>query len=581
MKSDAPSSLFSSVDVETFRGVLDAVPHPIFVKDEDTRFVIVNEMMCKLMNRRFEDLVGRTDYDFVPKEEADVFRGNDLRVLNTGEGNENEELFTDSAGGIRTIVTRKKRLVLPDGRRLLVGCITDISDFRRSEALVRYHAEHDALTGLPNRRLFAERTRNATTSAGQPAKSCMILLIDLDRFKPVNDIYGHIAGDAVLCEIASRLKAVVRPDDTVARLGGDEFAIISEIDSGPEALASPEGLAEVAASLAGRVSAAIHAPVSLGEHSVDVGASIGIALYPKDGIDPDTLLRCADIAMYQAKRAGRGQWLFFEGSMDAAIRDQAQLEGDLRRAIAKEAIQPYYQPLVNLADGSLAGFEILARWNHPERGFVAPEVFIPIAERLGLISPLTFSLLRAACRDARAWPKDLALSLNLSAIQITDKFMPVKILGILAETGFPPNRLEIEITESALITELTAAKAILTSFQNVGIKVSLDDFGTGYSSMNHLRELRFDKVKIDKSFILSMRNDPESAKIVNAILGLTRSLGLATTAEGIEDADAMRRMIEGGCEFAQGFYFSEAVPADEVADLIGRSMGAGRSSAAG
>ena len=555
MKNDAPSSPFSSVDVETFRGVLDAVPHPIFVKDEDTRFVIVNEMMCKLMNRRFEDLVGRTDYDFVPKEEADVFRGNDLRVLNTGEVNENEELFTDRGGGVRTIVTRKKRLLLPDGRRLLVGCITDISDFRRSEALVRYHADHDALTGLPNRRLFAERTREATESAARPGTAYMILLIDLDRFKPVNDIYGHVAGDAVLCEIASRLKAVVRPDDMVARLGGDEFAIISEVQG------SPDELVEAAASLASRVIAAVHAPVGLGEHSVDVGASIGIALYPRDGIDPETLLRGADIAMYQAKRAGRGKWLFFEGSMDAEIRDQAQLEGDLRRAIAQETIKPYYQPLVNLADGSLAGFEVLARWDHPERGFVAPEVFIPIAERLGLISPLTFSLLRTACSDARAWPKDLALSINLSAIQITDEFMPVKILAILAETGFPPNRLEIEITESALITELASAKAILTSFQNLGIKVSLDDFGTGYSSMNHLRELKFDKVKIDKSFILSMQSDPESAKIVNAILGLTRSLGLATTAEGIENAEAMRRMIEGGCEFGQGFYFSQAVPA--------------------
>jgi diguanylate cyclase (GGDEF)-like protein/PAS domain S-box-containing protein len=573
MIGSSPSSLFASADVETLRGVIDAVPHPIFVKDEQTRFLLVNEMMCSLMNRRFEDLVGRTDYDFVPKEQADVFRGNDLRVLNTGEVNENEELFTGRDGGVRTIVTRKKRLILSDGRRLLVGCITDISDFRRSEALVRYHAEHDALTGLPNRRVFAERMKEGA-AGGRAGIAYMVLLVDLDRFKPVNDIYGHTAGDAVLCEIAARLRNVVRPEDTVARLGGDEFGIIGKAGS------EPGPLADAASTLANRVIAAIQAPIDLGNHTVDVGASIGIALCPADGIDPGTLLRCADIAMYQAKRDGRGKWLFFEGGMDAEIRRQAQLESDLRRAVVEENIQPYYQPLVSLSGGGLVGFEILARWHHPERGFVAPDEFIPIAERLGLISTITFSLLRRACRDALAWPADLALSLNLSATQIGDDLLPMKILAVLNEAGFPPNRLEIEITESALITELAAAKSILTSFQNLGVKVSLDDFGTGYSSMNHLRELRFDKIKIDKSFILSMGTDPESAKIVSAILGLTRSLGLPTTAEGIEDAGAMARMIEGGCDFGQGFYFSAAVPADEVAGLIGRSVGgraAGRS----
>ena len=566
MAGNSPSSLFTSADVETLRGVIDAVPHPIFVKDEQTRFFIVNEMMCSLMSRRFEDIVGRTDYDFVPKEQADVFRGNDLRVLSSGDINENEELFTDRDGGLRTIVTRKKRLILSDGRRLLVGCITDISDFRRSEALVRYHAEHDALTGLPNRRVFAERMKEGA-AGGRAGTAYMVLLIDLDRFKPVNDVYGHTAGDAVLCEIAARLQNVLRPEDTVARLGGDEFGIIGKAGSGPDRLA------DAASTLADRIITAIQAPIDLGDHTVDVGASIGIALCPADGIDPDTLLHCADIAMYQAKRDGRGKWRFFEGSMDAEIRRLAQLESDLRHAIVEERIEPYYQPLVNLADGRLVGFEILARWDHPERGFVAPDEFIPIAERLGLISPMTFSLLRRACREALTWPPELALSLNLSATQIGDDLLPMKILAILSEAGFPPNRLEVEITESALITEIAAAKSMLTSFQSLGVKVSLDDFGTGYSSMNHLRELKFDKVKIDKSFILSMGTDPESAKIVNAILGLTRSLGLTTTAEGIEDVEAMRRMTEGGCDFGQGFYFSRAVPADEVAGLIGRSIG--------
>jgi diguanylate cyclase (GGDEF)-like protein/PAS domain S-box-containing protein len=567
MELDPQPSLFSLADAAAFRGVIDAVPHPIFVKDEQTRFVIMNDMMCNLMNRTSDQLVGKTDYDFVPKEQADVFRGNDLRVLSTGEINENEELFSDGDGGLRTIVTRKKRLILPDGRRVLVGCITDISDFRQAEALVRYNAEHDALTGLPNRRLFANKTKEAATRASRSPAAYSVLLIDLDRFKPVNDVYGHTAGDAVLCEIATRLKDIVRAGDTVARIGGDEFAIISESNM------ASETSAEAARRLAARVIASIQAPISVGDHMVDVGASIGIAQCPQDGTDPEILLRSADVAMYRAKRDGLGQFRFFEESMDAEIRSQALLEGDLRRAVAQREIQPYYQPLMDLAEGRLVGFEILARWHHPDRGFVPPEVFIPIAERLRLISDLTFTLLRTACQDARGWPDDLILALNLSPVQLTDSMLPMQIHAILKEAGFSPSRLEIEITESALVSDLMTAKSILTSFQNLGMKISLDDFGTGYSSMYHLRELRFDKIKIDRSFILSMQSNPESAKIVNAIIGLTKSLGLTTTAEGIEDANAMMRMIESGCEFGQGFHFGKAVPASEVAELIARSRG--------
>ena len=500
------TNLSSSADIAAFREVIDAVPHPIFVKDDGTRFLVVNQMMCDFMNRTYDELIGKVDHDFIPKEQADVFRGNDFRVLSTGEVNENEELFDAGGGDIRTIVTRKKRLVMPDGRRLLVGSITDISDFRRAEALIRHLAEHDALTGLPNRRRFAEKTKDATVRLGNSTTTYSILLIDLDRFKPVNDIYGHTAGDAVLCEIATRIQGLVRMGDTIARLGGDEFAVICAIDP---ALETSE---EATALLANRIITKIQMPIDVGDTKVELGASIGIAQCPADGTDPNTLLQLADIAMYAAKRSGRGKYRFFDESLGAAVRDQANLEGDLRRAVAEHHILPHYQPLMDLSRGSLAGFEILAQWQHPERGSVPPDVFIPLAEKLGIISQLTFDLLRTACLDAKRWPDQLVLALNLSPVQLTDNMLPMQVLGVLSEAGFPPSRLEIEITEGALVKDLQVAKSILTSFQNLGMKISLDNFGGGYSNMYHLPELRFDKVKIDRSFIQSLRGNPESKK---------------------------------------------------------------------
>lgn len=568
MEIGPQTNLSSSADIAAFRGVIDAVPHPIFVKDEGTRFLVVNQMMCDFMNRTYDELIGKVDHDFIPKEQADVFRGNDFRVLSTGEVNENEELFDAGGGEIRTIVTRKKRLVMPDGKRLLVGSITDISDFRRAEALIRHLAEHDALTGLPNRRHFAAKTKDATVRLGHSTTTYSILLVDLDRFKPVNDVYGHTAGDAVLCEIATRIQGLVRMGDTIARLGGDEFAVICAIDP---ALETSE---EASALLANRIITKIQAPIDVGGTKVELGASIGIAQCPADGTDPNTLLQLADIAMYAAKRSGRGKYRFFDESLGAAVRDQANLEGDLRRAVAEHQILPHYQPLMDLSRGSLAGFEILAQWQHPERGSVPPDVFIPLAEKLGLISQLTFELLRTACLDAKRWPDQLVLALNLSPVQLTDNMLPMQILGVLSEAGFPPNRLEIEITEGALVKDLQVAKSVLTSFQNLGMKISLDNFGGGYSNMYHLPELRFDKVKIDRSFIQSLRDNPESVTIVNAILDLSKRLGLPAIAHRVGDAEAVMRLIEGGGEFGQGHTFGKAVSASEAADIIRRSTGA-------
>ena len=312
----------------------------------------------------------------------------------------------------------------------------------------------------------------------------------------------------------------------------------------------------------------IQAPIDLPETSVEVGASVGIALCPTDGSDPETLLRAADMAMYRAKQVGRGGYCFFQESMEVDLLDRAALEEDVRHAVASEEIRPYYQPLVKLSENTLTGFEILARWQHPTRGEIEPAIFIPVVEKLGLIGPLTYSLLRRACLDARHWPPEITIAVNVSPIHLADPLLPVKFLAILSETNFPPTRLEVEVTESALIGDLPMARATLRSLQDIGIKIALDDFGTGYSNLYRLRELRFDRIKIDRSFVTSMVTDVNRAKIVHSILELAKSLGVPTIAEGVEHLQTIKALTEGGAEFGQGFYFGKAMPADAADKLV-------------
>lgn len=422
-------------------------------------------------------------------------------------------------------------------------------------------ARHDALTGLPNRRVFAADLSAAVQRAavaGGPAFSVMIL--DLDRFKRVNDLQGHAVGDAVLCEVAERLRSAMRRNDVVARLGGDEFAIIAPRDP----IHSPD--AEI--SLARRIIAAIGEPIEVDGGAVAVGASIGIACCPSDGTDADSVMRAADVAMYRAKHEGGNQLCFFETGMGEALRLRATLESDLGKAIAAGEIRPHYQPLVDIAADRVYGFEVLSRWQHEERGEVPPDIFIPLAERLGLIGDLTARILRQACRDAAAWSDDVILSVNISPLQLKDPALPTQLLTILNQERFPPSRLEIEITESALVSDLDTAKHILGALQLIGIKVALDDFGTGYSSLYHLSQLKFDKVKIDRSFVLSMGDSAENQRLVDSILGLAESIGLPAVAEGIETREMLDSLTQKGCLFGQGFYFGRAMTAEDAAKLL-------------
>jgi diguanylate cyclase (GGDEF)-like protein len=435
---------------------------------------------------------------------------------------------------------------------------------REAQEQAQSLARHDALTGLPNRRIFNAELENATSHSRSGLQAYSVLMIDLDRFKPVNDLQGHAVGDLVLCEVARRLRSVVRKGDVVARLGGDEFAIIAEVEQ--------QSYPDMIIRLAGRVINVVREPILVGDSRIEIDASIGIATSPTDGVDSEGLLRAADIAMYRAKRDGRGTFRFFEQSMDEELRAQTRLEADLRKAIISNEIKPHYQPLVDMRENQIYGFEILARWQHPERGLVAPDVFVPLVEQLGMISQMTWSLLRQACRDASGWAKDIKLSLNVSPIQLKDPALPAQLLSVLNQEGFAPSRLEIELTENALVDDLETAKLTILALQGLGIKVSLDDFGTGYSSLYHLRELNFDKIKIDRSFVQSMKDNIESEKIVDAILSLAHSLGLPTVAEGIENPEALKHLNKMGCNFGQGYYFGKAMTAYEAGEVLGQPV---------
>ena len=426
-----------------------------------------------------------------------------------------------------------------------------------AEAFAEASARHDPLTGLANRRLFNEAI-GSQLAGRQPEEPQACLLVDLDRFKPVNDIHGHAAGNAVLCAIAERLMDTAPHGSTVARLGGDEFVVVP-----------PIGLHETqVVALAQQLIAAVRRPVHWQRTTLEVDATIGVAFASEETSDPESLLHAADVAMYQGKRDGRGTFRLFHGEMDRALKERARLEAELRAAIANGEIRPHYQPVVMLPGRQLVGFEVLARWEHPNEGLLGPDKFITIAEETGMIADLFYSLLRQACLDARQWPSHLLLAVNVSPKQLPDPRLPAKILSVLTQTRFPPGRLEIEITETGLINDLEAARVTLTTLQSLGVRIALDDFGTGYSSLYHLRELKFNKLKIDRSYVSELEKGGDRAKLVDAIIQLGSSLSLQTTAEGVESEDSLAWLAAQGCTYGQGFLFGRPMPNADAEALI-------------
>ncbi|HEY4987194.1 MAG TPA: EAL domain-containing protein [Bradyrhizobium sp.] len=436
----------------------------------------------------------------------------------------------------------------------------DITERRRVEAKIAHMAKHDALTNLPNRVLLRESLNHAVTQAGE-GHLLAVHCIDLDQFKNVNDTLGHPIGDALLREVTDRLLTCVSEGDTIARLGGDEFAILQI------GLANPEQ----AANLAHRIIETVGAPYEIDEHQIGIGASVGIAILPGDGQGPDDLLKNADLALYRAKEDGRGNYKFFEPSMDLQAQARRAFELELRAGLARGEFEVHYQPLINIETGKISGFEALARWHSPVRGMVPPNEFIPIAEETGLIVLLGEWILKQACRDAAKWPSDTKLAVNISPVQFRSNIASTVVLA-LATSGLSPYRLELEVTESVLLKDSEKNIAMLHQIKDLGVTISMDDFGTGYSSLGYLRSFPFDKIKIDQSFIRDMSSREDCVSIVRAITGLGASLGMRTTAEGVETVQQLEELRLQGCTEAQGFYFSRPIPASEIAALFGGNL---------
>jgi len=447
-----------------------------------------------------------------------------------------------------------------DGRTVIT--YTDVTALKEREAEIQHLAMHDVLTGLPNRTLFRDRSQQALSDARRYGLKTAILALDLDNFKIVNDTFGHPTGDRLLCEVTNRVRSCVRETDTLARLGGDEFAIIMRDVDDPLQVER----------IAKRIIQALSVPVDLGGHSTDIGISIGVAFCDGETLDQDDLLKNADLALYRAKADGKNTYRFFDKSMDELTRARRRLETDLRHALNEEHLQLHFQPQINVGKKEITGFEALARWHHPERGSISPTDFITIAEESGLIHQLGEWVLFKACNCAAKWSKPLKVAVNLSAAQFARTDIVEMVDRALKESGLCPTRLELEITESLLLHNTKDVIETLYRLKGLGIQIAMDDFGTGYSSLGNLRSFPFDRIKIDKSFVLNLETDPEALAIIKAVVGLSRSLGMATTAEGVETMYQLSHLSHEGCTDIQGFYYSSARPPEEVENLISQGV---------
>jgi diguanylate cyclase (GGDEF)-like protein len=432
----------------------------------------------------------------------------------------------------------------------------DITEQRRSKIKIEHMAHHDALTDLANRVLLNERLEHALIRV-HGDEMVAIHHIDLDQFKAVNDTLGHPGGDKLLKMVAERLRPLVHESDTVARMGGDEFAIVQIVTDPTDAT-----------TLAQRIIGAMGEPFDIDGHQTSIGASVGIAVGPGDGLTPEELLRNADLALYRAKRDGRSTFRFFEPGMDLQMQARRIMEQDLRKALPAGEFELYYQPIVNLANNEISGFEALIRWNHPMRGLIAPGAFIPLAEEIGFIVPIGEWVIRQACATAARWPDDLHVAVNISALQFRSPGLLQVIIGALAVSGLNPTRLEVEITETVLLQDKEAVLTTLHQLRELGVRIAMDDFGTGYSSLTYLQCFPFDKIKIDRSFVRDIVDNAGSLNIVRAVAALANGLGMQATAEGVETQEQLDRITSEGCTEVQGFWFSHPLPAAEIERLF-------------
>ncbi len=542
-----------------FDGALNNMSQGLLMFSPDGRLIVGNRRLAELFAVPLEEIkTGMT----VPELMEQVYRLTSIDVDSRDRvlGDLDDLLKRSEAGTI--VFGRSDGRIISVSHRPMAGggwvdTFEDITDRRQAEEKIAYMARHDALTDLPNRVFFYERTEQLLADIGRSG-GLAVLSLDLDRFKGVNDMLGHPIGDLLLKTAAERMRACVREGDVIARLGGDEFAIVQAPVTDPREVPT----------LAGRLIETISAPYELGGHEVMVGTSIGVALAPADGATPDELMKNADLALYRAKADGGGAYRFFEAQMDARMQARRALELDLRKAIVKQQFELYYQPLINVKSGRVTAVEALIRWKHPERGLLPPAEFIPLAEETGLIVPIGAWVLRQACADAIGWPPDMLISVNLSPAQFKSRSLVRTVKEALAKSRLSANRLELEITELVLLRQTDDSLAILHELRRLGVKIAMDDFGTGYSSLGYLRSFPFDKIKIDQSFIRDLATREDSLAIVRAVVGLSSSLGIISTAEGVETNAQLERLRAEGCNEVQGFLFSPPRPVHEMRRIL-------------
>jgi diguanylate cyclase (GGDEF)-like protein/PAS domain S-box-containing protein len=558
--------------------VLDALPVGLFWKDRDS--IILG---C---NRKFAEdsgvsdpahMVGKTNLDFYPPAQAEAYRADDLEVITTGRSKLGiEESLLLATGETAWVETNKVPLRNNVGEIIgVLGTYRDVTEIRRAQnERVRFGLEfaaakqaatmamHDTLTGLPNRR-YLEETLRARQINARSGERLAVISMDLDRFKAINDLHGHIVGDELLKRVSRLLSEQTGAEGFVARVGGDEFIILLVVESDPALIRQISALI-----------AKFDEPIALGEHEVTIGATLGIAVTPADGVDPADLLRRSDMALYRAKKEDLTRFAFFEPEIESLAQERVLLERDLSIAVKNDQIIPYFQPLVHLGSGDVFGYEVLARWPHATQGMIQPLQFIKIADETGLIGSLTLNLLRRACHEARHWPGAPRIGINIAPLQLRDVALPQKLLKVLSECSFPAARLDIEITEDALVSDMKTANVILASLKKLGVRVVLDDFGTGYSNLKYLLDLPFDVLKIDQSFVQSMGESEDAFAIVKAIIQLAKNLGLEVTAEGIETESQALALQALGCERGQGFYLGRPSPGVNClsdASILGRA----------
>ena len=460
-------------------------------------------------------------------------------------------------GTLIDLAIYSRQLVYGDQPAILLA-LMDITERKRAEARLAFMAQHDGLTGLPNRSLLRQQMDDLLLHTRRSAEKVAVLVLGLDNFKAVNDTLGHGIGDKLLRGVAKRLRSTLREEDVLARLNSDEFAVVQSGVTRPED----------AVLLARRLLEAIGDPYLLDGHSVVIGASIGIAMSPGDGDESDRLLKNADMALSRAKNEFRGTFSFFEAEMDARAQTRRKIEIELRDAIQNDLLRPYYQPLIDLATGRITGFEALVRWPHPERGMISPGDFIPVAEETGLINAVGGLMLRRACMDAAQWPDDVRVAVNLSPLQFRVGNLLSTVMDTLKQTGLAATRLELEITETLVLEKSSQVLATLHALRSLGVRISMDDFGTGYSSLSYLRSFPFDKIKIDQSFVRDLGSNRDAQAIVRSIISLGKGLGVTITAEGVETEAELSCLRNEGCHEGQGFLFSRARPNAEIISLL-------------